>query len=140
MHPPIIKNAPGRLDNYARRLLDVQEELGQIGKEFDDSADRIRKIAEDPHRSSVISTELKRQGITGFRAFHLDSEGIAILNLLNLVVSFLELEGSASPGIDANKLEKMKGYILRVEPVFMETLNKMDPYKAINTTDALKDL
>jgi hypothetical protein len=87
--PPLIKDAYLSTNKYIQRLLDVEDELGEIGRFFEESALRNIKNGEE-EISGQIAEEINRNRIPGFRAFHLASEGLAVLHLLSINIAYLE--------------------------------------------------
>jgi len=134
----VIPNVYSLLDTYVQRLSDVQDELGEIGSLFEESADRIRERRNEEDVSDQVAEESDRQRITGFRGFHLAHEGVSLLNLISISIAYLESSQELETEKQAERIEKVKEYLKEVKPLFQETLEKMTPYESMNAQTIVK--
>ena len=135
---PVIPNAYSLLDTYVQRLSDVQDELGEIEKLFEESADRIRELRNEEDVSNQGAEESDRQRITGFRGFHLAHEGVSLLNLISIGIAYLESSQELETEEQVEKVEKAKEYVKEVSSLFHKTLEKMTSYESMNAQAIVK--
>jgi hypothetical protein len=124
------------LDRYFKRLIEVQEELGMLGKIFEESARRMKKGWPEKEIEKRIVEEVNRMRIPGFCAYHLAEEGMALLNLIAVKITLLRKKYEQSA--NSTRLEgltKMQKRAEEAEFLMRQTLEAMEPY---STLDAQK--
>ena len=125
------------LGKYIRRLSEVQEELSEIGKILQASADRVNPNQPQEQLLSQITNELNRVRIPGFCAYKLAEEGLALLRLISVKIMLLrqayENEGNHA---EVERMDQLGEQIENShEPLMLRTLEEMKPY---STMDAKK--
>ncbi len=121
------------LDNEARRLSEILDEIGLIGKILEDSAIRVDPKAPQEELLKSITIEIKRTRVPGFCAYNLAEEAFSLLKLLSARIALLERDKGKSR--DANlqrKLDSLKEIINYAEPNVRETVEQMMPWSSMD--------
>jgi len=121
------------LDKHFRRLIEIEEMLGEIGTFFD------RKSANMPPQNSSdalrhFADSVNKLRIPGFFAYHLAQEGLSLVHILAATCAICK---QAAEG-NTEKLDRVSKHIDEVEPVLGKALYDMEPYKSMNANDAIE--
>ncbi len=121
-----------RLDAYLRRLVDVQEELAELGPILESAAKDFAsaKRADDP--SKQLAEFTNKYHFLVFRAYHLATEGLALVNLLDLAAALLSqsTEGTVDPEL-SQKLALARQLVDELEPLLRTMRDQLEPYKSL---------
>ena len=124
------------LEKYVQRLSEVLQELGEIGKMFEESAAQINPRESETELMRQITNEVNQNRISGFCAYKLAEEGMALLSLIAIkAFSLKDMYEQSDDLTRQKKLTHLQNYVNEVEPIIRQTLNDMAPY---NTLDSKK--
>lgn len=125
-------NLEDSLDKEARRLSEILDEMGLIGKIFEDSAVRVDPKAPKEELLKSITLEINRTRVPGFCAYNLAEEALSILKLLSVRIAYLEREGASRDANLMKKLDKLKEIINDAEPKVRQTIEEMASWKNLD--------
>jgi|GEM_PF-5108131 len=111
------------LDGYLRGLFEVQEELEELEPELKTMAGEFASAQQADQPSSEHT---RKHSLPGFRAYHLATEGLALLNLLALSAALLgkSIEVGVNSGL-SQKLTMSRAYVKRLRPPLRTLLEQM---------------
>lgn len=135
---PVIKDGYSLVDKYFNRLLEVQDELGEIGRLFEGSASRIGDQNNEEELTTQLAKELNKQRIMGFRAYHLSKEGLALLNLTAVTIAYLKTTQELDTREKLERIEKITSYAEELEPHFNQTFKEMSKYKSLDAKEIVE--
>jgi len=117
------------LERYLQRLSEIQEELGEIGNDLQESV--------GGETETKPASGLPQVRIAGFRAYHLAQEGMALLNLVAVSLAMVRAtadETDAQGQIE--KLDTVNHYLDELEPILKRILKDMEPYRSLEPAEA----
>jgi hypothetical protein len=136
-----IRANEATLEKYVQRLSEVIEELGEIRKMFEESAARMNPRESESELMRQITNEVNRNRISGFCAYKLAEESMALLSLIAIKVIFLkdtyEQLGSSTR---QQKLTHLQNYMNEVEPIIRQTLDDMAPYSTLDSQKIIESM
>lgn len=125
-------NLEESLDNEARRLTEILNELGRIGKILEESATRVDPEAPEEELLKVITLEINRTRVPGFCAYNLAEEALSLLKLLSVRIALLERNKEKSRDAKLQrKLDNLKEIINETEPKVRQTIEQMKPWSGM---------
>ncbi len=115
-----------RLDKHFKRLLEIEEALGEIGT-----------LLENVSIKPDVCETIRDLHIAGFLAYHLAQEGLSLLQILSANYAIAKKDKSYKK---TYQLDLIVNHMREVEPILRETLNDMEPYKSSNAEEMVKTI
>lgn len=124
-----------------RRLLEILGDLGSIGKELENSAERINPKGPQEELAKQLVDEIKLNRIQGFCAYQLLQEAMILVYLITLKIWSLRLFNNSTN--DPKKLTELKEYeqaLKQIEPTLRETLEALKVFSKIEGKELLESI
>ncbi len=130
------------LEKYIRRLSEVGEELGKIGRILERSADRVNPNLAEEQLTHQILDELNSIRIPGFCAYKLAEEGLILLNLISVKIILLrQAYEKAGNRPQIEKMRRLREHIETLhEPLMHTTLQEMRPYSTMDPKKIMESI
>jgi len=122
------------IDRHMRRLLEIQDELGEMAPIFTDVSGQIDESSFD--LEDYVSTVNKLR-VPGFYAYQLAEEGLLIIQLLAVRKTLISENDNKSEREEQYlvKLDGIEEYVNKTEEILNLTLNDMKPYRTLRGED-----
>jgi hypothetical protein len=126
-------NSEKSFENEARRLTEILDELGQIGKILEEFTTRLNPEAEREELLKQIALYMNRMKVPGFCGYTLAQEAFLLMQLLSVRITLLSRDQEKSQDAElATKLETARKTIDEAEPFLRQTIEEMEPWGEMN--------
>lgn len=131
------KAGPGyiNLEDHFRRLLEIEEALGEIGAAFSSASNLVSSTPKGDNTLQQICEMVNRLRVPGFFAYHLAQEGLALLSVIAASAALAKENVGVS-----EKINSIGSHVDEAEPLFRQTIYEMEPYKSMNAKEAVETI
>ena len=128
------------IDRHMRRLLEIQDELGEMAPIFTDisgQTDRSSFDLED-YESDYVS-RVNKLRVPGFYAYRLAEEGLIIIQLLAVRKTLINENDNKSEREKQYlaRLDGIEEFVNKAEEILKLTLDDMKPYRTLRGEDVV---
>lgn len=134
-----IKAEEESLARCARRLHEILEEEGEIGKLFDEEAKQVNLSLSGDEALKACLDSMSRLRVPGFYAYRYAEEGIILIKLIAAKAAYLKMTyeklGITSESL---RLDKILNFVDEQQDIFTSTLEQMSHYEPLDATKVLE--
>jgi hypothetical protein len=123
------------LEKHLRRLLEIEQTLGEIGDIFSSESGQTISTAKADDPLHKISEMVNRLRVPGFFAYHLAQEGLVLLNVIAASAAFTKKNVGES-----SKINTIVSHIDEAEEMFRQAIHEMEPYRSMDAKEAIETI
>ena len=134
----LISNAHSLLEAYSDRLAEVREELHELKTEYGSSIQSDEGLNDGTENDDQREVTENRRKIKGYLAFHTAREGIALINLMTVIIEYVRASRDQHDEELIERAEAEKLQMDEVTPQLRKVMEETKPFQTFDSGDMEK--